>query len=210
MTSSVASDNAEGTQIERWRAPLMNASGTTQTMPGMLTAERIAAIETQAREEGFRQGLDEGRAAGCAERNREAAALRALLDACTPQTRVLDDQLIEQLSTVVLVSIRQFVRRELGTQPGEVVRVIREAVAVLPASESRITLRLHPDDAALVKSALHPELLERPWRMIEDVTLSRGGVRIETETSTVDASVEHRLGTLIARLVGDNRVGGER
>jgi flagellar assembly protein FliH len=204
----VASDNDDGVQIERWRAPRMNAADATRTVPRMLTAERIAAIESQAREEGFRQGLDEGRAAGRAERSREAAALRELLDSCTPQTRVLDDQLIEQLSTVVLVSIRQFVRRELGTQPGEVVRIIREAIAVLPASESRITLRLHPDDAALVKDALHPELLERPWRILEELTLSRGGVRIETETSTIDASVEHRLGTLVARLLGDNRGGG--
>ena len=208
MTESAASDDVEHGQVERWRAPRMNASETTLTIPRMLTADRIAAIESQAREEGFRQGLDEGRAAGGAERSREATALHALLDSCTPQIRLLDDQLIEQLSTVVLVAIRQFVRRELGTQPGEVVRIIREAVAVLPASESRITLRLHPDDAVLVKNALHPELLERPWRIIEDLTLSQGGVRIETETSTVDASVEHRLGTLIARLLGDNRAGG--
>jgi flagellar assembly protein FliH len=207
VTGSSVESGAAATAFERWQAPRVaeRTGAGAGPIPRMLTAERIAEIEAQARQDGFRQGLEEGRAAGVEERQRAAGALLELIDSCVPQIRLLDEALIGQLSMVVLATMRQFVRRELATQPGEVVRVIREAVAVLPASESRITLHLHPQDAALVREVLHPELLERPWRIVEDVTRARGGVRIETETSTVDATLEHRLNALVTRLLGDER-----
>jgi len=43
--------------------------------------------------------------------------------------------------------------------------------------------------------------------------LSRGGCRVTTENSTIDARVEQRLGSAIAAVLGDDRVqpqGGGR
>ncbi|HEX6999683.1 MAG TPA: FliH/SctL family protein [Gammaproteobacteria bacterium] len=199
--------------VRRWHAPAvesLDAPPAAGVEPeGFLTAERLAAIEEQVRTEaqraGFEQGRLEGLAAGREEMARQAARLAALVDSMAPQLKVLDDALLDQLARLVLAVARQFVRRELRSQPGEVVRVVREALAALPASEARVRVYLNPEDAALVRDTLLPETLERPLHLIEDVTLAPGGARLETDSSVVDASTETRLGLIAARLLGDER-----
>ncbi|MBN1240044.1 MAG: flagellar assembly protein FliH [Gammaproteobacteria bacterium] len=198
---------------QRWQAPAVDTAEPERPADDgrdrLLTAERLAEIEEQARAEGYRAGFDEGRAAGreagLDEMRAQAERLAALVDGMTPQLRVLDEALLAELSELVLAVARQFVRRELRSQPGEVVRVVREALTALPASDARVRVYLNAEDAALVRQALAPESLERPLQILEDIALARGGARLETDTSVVDASVETRIATLAARLLGDDR-----
>jgi flagellar assembly protein FliH len=195
-------------EVRRWQAPTVAGGGAAQARPSLgypLTAERLAQIEAEARAQGHAQGLAEGRAEGRESVQREAARVAALADALTPQIDLLDDALTEQLAVLVTTALRHFVRRDLQREPGEVVRVVRECLAVLPAAESRISVHLHPEDAGLVREALATDGFERAWRLVEDPTLARGGARLVTETSTVDATVETRLNALVARLLGDGR-----
>jgi flagellar assembly protein FliH len=46
---------------------------------------------------------------------------------------------------------------------------------------------------------------DTPWRWIEDPTLSRGGCRVETANTLIDASVEARLESVINKLLGGER-----
>lgn len=215
MTASIHSSetfSSSGGTIEAWQAPEVGrAAPPAQEAPRepaaapALTVERLQQIETEAREAGYRRGVEEGRRDGLAERTRQTARLTALMASIAPQSGVLDDQLLDQLGSLVTTVARQILRRELRLQPGEVVRAVREAVAVLPASESRISLHLNPEDVELVREVLHPDLLERPWRIVEDVTMARGGARVETDVSSVDATVETRMNALLVRLLGDER-----
>ncbi len=194
--------------IQRWRAPDVTGGlkGPRQR-ESALSAERLAEIEAEARAAGYRSGYAEGERKGLAQRAAEAARLRGLLDAIAPQIPVLDEELLLELAGVLQAAIRHFVRRELTMQPGEIVRVIREALGALPVGGSRVRLMLHPEDATLVREVLHTDLLEQPWQIVEDLTMTRGGVRLATDVSSVDASLESRLGALIARLLGDDREG---
>src|SRR5690606_15562146 len=85
------------------------------------------------------------------------------------------------------------------------VRVVREALHALPGAESSVRVHLNPDDIALVRDALAPDALERPIKLVEDVTMTRGGARLETDSSVVDASVEARMGAIAARILGGER-----
>jgi flagellar assembly protein FliH len=118
---------------------------------------------------------------------------------------VLDAPVLEQLADLVVIITRQFVRRELSRAPGEIVRVVREGLAALPVSGMRIRVHLHPEDVRLVAEALPPESLERSLVLVEDLTVSRGGARLETEVSQIDASVESRLAAIAAEIFGDER-----
>lgn len=213
-----ATIEAAAEEIKRWQAPPVGfvreePEPETDAEPArpepLLTAERLAAIEEQARSDGYRAGFEEGRTAGL-EAGREemqsaATRLEELVEALTPQLRVLDEALLSQLSAVVLAIAKQFVRRELKSQPGEIVRVVREALLALPAAESRVRVYLNPDDIAFVRETLVPDALERPLQLLEDVTLTRGGVRLETDSSVVDASVEARMNAIAARILGGER-----
>ncbi len=207
----MATSTSEAADIRRWQAPEVGAPASAAAAPS-LTAEQLEQIEAQAREAGFARGLEEGREAGRAQMQQAAERLHGLLGTIDPLSGVLDETLVEQLAELVLTVSRQFVRRELARAPGEIVRVVREALAALPVSGARVTVHLHPEDVALVREALPAEALENGLRLHEDLTLTRGGARVETEVSQVDATVETRLAAIATEIFGDERrarEGGE-
>lgn len=224
-----------GDQVRRWRAPEVEIPGRPHPAPAAadpappperpqapappppvepapppLTIEQIDEIQREAREEGFRQGEEEGRRAGAAAVLEEAENLRRVLDSMIPFAAGLDQGLEQELVVLATTVARQLVRRELRTDPGQIVAAVREALAVLPSSDRRVRLHLHPEDARIVSEALHLSELEQPWKVIEDPTLSRGGAWLETDTSRVDATVESRLNAVIAEMWGGERRGDER
>jgi len=119
--------------------------------------------------------------------------------------------LFEEGQLVVVSSYRneavakQLVRRELKTDPGQVLAVVREAMAALPLAARNVRLHLHPEDATLVREMLTLGDNERGWQIVEDPVLSRGGCKISSDTSQIDASVERRLHTVIANVLGGQR-----
>ena len=81
----------------------------------------------------------------------------------------------------------------------------REAMAALPLAARNVRLHLHPEDATLVREMLALSDGERGWQISEDPVLSRGGCKISSDTSQIDASVERRLHTVIANVLGGQR-----
>lgn len=221
MTQRVIPEDS-GELVQRWHAPDVGAPArprppaapaaqsappaeAVEQAPPPLTLEQIEEIQREAREEGLRQGEAEGRRLGAAAVKAEAGNLRRVLESLTPFAAALDQQLEQELVTLATVVARQLVRRELRTDPGQIVAAVREALAVLPSVDRRVRLYLHPEDARIVREALHLSELEQPWKVIEDPSLSRGGTRLETDTSRVDATVESRLNAVIAAMWGDER-----
>ena len=75
----------------------------------------------------------------------------------------------------------------------------------MPAADATVRIHLHPDDARMLLAEDSTDAFERQVRVIEDVTLTRGGARIQTDVSAVDATVESRLNAIAAQLFGDER-----
>ena len=69
----------------------------------------------------------------------------------------------------------------------------------------KITLHLHPEDASLVRSALALDEMSPAWEIIEEPLVTRGGCKVDTETSRIDATIENRLAQIIANVLGDQR-----
>jgi flagellar assembly protein FliH len=206
-------------QPDRWRLPEMDAPRSARSAPAPTrrppTVEEIERIQRQARREGFEQGrregheqgygegLAQGRAQGEAEVRERAARLEGLLQGLADPASEVDEATEEELARLTLALARQVIRRELQAQPGEIIGVIREAVALLPLSAREIRLRLHPEDAALVRDTLGDQ--DARWQIEEDPSISRGGCLLRTQQSRVDATVEHRIAALAAELLGDAR-----
>lgn len=204
----IASDAAE--EFRRWEPPSMPGSRGHERQAPALTPEQIDDIKRQAHEKAYRAGFEEGRRAGLEAgteevRNRvmRLEQLAATLDHPLEQ---LDEEVEEQLVALAVTLTRHLVRRELKTDPGQIVAVVREAVNVLPASARQLRLIVHPDDEQLLRQNLALGESTPSWQIIEDPTLTRGGCRVVTESSRVDASVETRLAAIIARVLGGERV----
>lgn len=64
---------------------------------------------------------------------------------------------------------------------------------------------LHPEDAELVRNAYSLGDHDQQWQIVEDPVIQRGGCRIHTDTSQIDATLDSRLNSLIAPLLAAER-----
>jgi flagellar assembly protein FliH len=200
-----------------WQAPVMGraepefSNQPAPPAPALPTAEQIERIQREAWEEAYARGREEGLAQGKAEARQQAKRLAEALDVLARPLSELDERVVEEVVSMTLAIARHLVRRELRTDPGQIIGVVQQATAALPVAAQRVRVTLHPEDAATVREVLGEEHGSASWEIIEDPALTRGGCRVETEHSRIDASVERRLAAIAAELLGGERVrDGER
>jgi flagellar assembly protein FliH len=170
-----------------------------------VTARQLEEIQQQARQEGFQQGLQEGRDRGREELLNSVRCLEQILKTLDKPLEELDDSVEQQLAQLAMLVARQLVRRELKTDPEQVVGIVREALALLPVAARDVQLALNPEDAGIVRDALSLHEGGQAIRIVEDPVQSRGGCRVLTRTSQIDASIETRLNSVIAGVLGGQR-----
>ena len=87
--------------------------------------------------------------------------------------------------------------------------MIREAMGALPVTVRKVSLYIHPDDVAMVREVFalgdKTDSDDIKWRIIEDPMVTRGGCRIHSENSTIDATVETHLNRIINTILGGER-----
>ena len=179
------------------------------------TVGPLEEIERVAYAEAYAKGRADGLAAARAEEQPKLDALTKKLARVDSILAVLSKPLEEmnaeverELVALASALAKHLVRRELKTDPGQIVAVIRETVALLPVATREVRVHLHPE-AALVRERLAAPQAERAWTIIEDPVLTRGGCRVTTDTAQIDARVESRLGAVMNAMLGDERTAGE-
>jgi flagellar assembly protein FliH len=193
-------DEDNGDTCQRWRLPELGQSGNGYS--GRVTPEALEKIQQQAYQEGFERGRREGQDAGRQAMAAGADQLQQLMSALTRPFEDLDQAVEEELLALVFAIVRQLVGNEFRENPGQIRTIVRQAVAALPGASRNLQLHLHPEDAQLVHELLPASGSETLWHIVEDITVGRGGCRVATDTSQVDATVEARLKNIIAALVG--------
>ena len=191
-------------KVSLWTAPAMD-----DTAPGakLATVGGLVDLQAEAHKEAFQQGLEEGRQAGRAEVRAQVERLSGMFYDLAKPFEILDAEVERELLTLALALARQIVRRELKTDPTQIIAIIREAIAALPVAAREVRVHLHPEDAAVVRENLAPTESERAWSIIEDPVMARGGCQITTTTSRIDARLETRLGSILSELLGTERQG---
>lgn len=180
--------------------------------PG-ITASDLEALQRQAHEEGFEQGRREGQEFGhreAVEESRQALKTRIeqfdrLMQGLDRPFEQLDDQVESEIVTLVISMVRQLMRREIKSDPRYIVGVVREAIAVLPVNARHVRVLLNPEDAELIREVYSLSDAEQKWQVVEDPVIQRGGCKVLTETSQIDATLESRLNALIAPLLAGGR-----
>lgn len=202
-----------------------------EPQPRLPTAAEIEAIEQEARETGyaagresgekegyeagFESGYKEGHALGYREAEKEARAradkvLRETVEALEGVARDLADplgamvdELEPELLALVVAMARRVILAELETRPELVSRVLHEALAELPSRRHEVRVRINPEDAAVLRDygRAHNESIQ--W--IEDEEIARGGCRVESGPSQIDATLEARLSHAVDAIWGQHR-----
>lgn len=188
---------------QAWSVPEVRSGADAGRRP--MTARELEEIHNQARREGFEQGLKQGREAGGQEFMQRLQLLDSAMQKLAKPFEQLDESVEQQLVQLAMLVARQLVRRELKADPAQVVGVVREALAALPVGARDVRLALNPEDAAMIREVLSLQEGDHAIRVVEDPVQSRGGCRVLTETSQIDATVESRLNAVIANTLGGLR-----
>lgn len=174
-------------------------------LPHLLTANQMEHVQKQAYDEGFARGQADGLREAGAQMGTRLAHLSSILNSIAAPLKELDERAEQELVTLAMNAARLIVRRELKTDPAQVLAAVREAMAVLPAAARNVRLHLHPEDALLVREHMKLNAEEHAWKVVEDPVLARGGCKVLTDTSQIDASLETRLTAILATLLGGER-----
>lgn len=210
----------ESEAFDRWELPSVDTPQVKRAPKAKtagVTVSELEALQKAAYDEGFalgrKDGLEQGRQAGQAEGyeagikqgKEQVQRIRRILDALAEPVQELDDEVEQALLQLSLGLAKQVIRRELSVQPGEVLAVIKEAVALLPLSARDVSVRVHPEDARFIRETMDVGDDSNAWTLVEDPAISRGGCRVVTSTSQIDATLEHRLAQLTQTLLGGGR-----
>jgi len=159
-----------------------------------------------ARELARREGMEEGRREAAALLEGERVALKALIASMNEVMQDFEQSLANDVLSMSLELAKLIIRQSLRVKPEAVVAVVREAVESLPGVSDQTVLLVHPADAVLIRMVAENDraLGELPWKIVEDEHIERGGCRLETPTTEVDATLETRWRRVLAALGRDD------
>jgi flagellar assembly protein FliH len=197
---------------QRWDLPSVEGAPQPRAGAKGVNVMHLTIVEREAWQHGYKDGHVEGVRKGEAElRTRIAeidvklAALDAIMGTLARPLDELDQAVETELTRLTLTIAKHLVRRELRLDPAQVIGIIRHTVSLLPLSARKIKIYLHPDDAAIVREKLARASGEQEWQLAEDPLMARGGCRLTTENSSVDARFEASVAAALSGLLGDDR-----
>ena len=214
MSEARRGPGTAGATIERWRMP---------EVAGPIVGRSLEDRNAAAAEESVRRALKDaetrGYEAGMARARAETGAqlaalvervkrLDGALHLLSRPLEELDADIEAELAQLALTIGKQLARRELRIEPAQVIAILRESLALLPAAAREVRVHLHPEDAATVREHLTAPGTERAWTIVEDPALSRGGCVIHSQSSRIDARLEARIAAVAASALGDERMAG--
>lgn len=173
-----------------------------------VSPEWIEEVRQQARAEGF----EHGRQAGAEETRQaleaplrqlgrdQAARLAQVLQQAQADLATLEQGLAAQVLELACDLARQVVRRELATPLEPLKAAVQEALALLVEDGKPATLRLHPDDLALLQAEPSTPWAGLAVQLQADDSLTPGGCVVESPQGAVDATVEKRWARAVANL----------
>jgi flagellar assembly protein FliH len=194
-----------------WQAPVMDgfeARPVGRNLSGEQLRDEQRRLLVAAEAQGRAQGLAAAQReidAKLKALEEQGRSLRLALDALARPLAHVDDEVHAQIAELALALAHGLLRRELRADPSQVIGMVRETVALLPASTNGVRIALHPEDAALVRERLQVAGPESAWAIIDDPVLGRGDCRVHTDYAQIDARVEMRLKTMLVELLGDER-----
>ena len=168
------------------------AEGAPKADPAAQLAEALRSARQAGYQDGYRDGLValEGFKQSFAAQT--TAQVGALVQAMSTELGGLQQDMARTLAIAATQLARQIVRSELVTRPALIGQVAHEAIDTLLLSAQHITLRVHPDDHALVAQGAADVMAARGARLLADASMTRGGCLVESDIGVIDASIETR------------------
>jgi len=176
-----------------------------EQVPPPPSLEELQAIRQQAYQSGYEEGRAcgqaQGYAQGQAEVRRLIAQIEGILDNFTRPLARLESEVTGALGELAVRIAGHLLGRAYRGDGELLAALVAKAVDAVDSTAREVEVRLHPDDLAVFSAhmdtghPLPPALLALPEgvRLTPDLTLSRGDLRVHTESVRLDGSLNARL-----------------
>jgi len=178
--------------------------------------EQIQAIREQAYQAGYEEGLINGQTQGYAQGQSEVrrliAQIEGILDNFTRPLARLESEVAGALAELAVRIAGHLVGRACASDPSLVAMLVAQALDAVGTSAREVEVHLHPDDVAALTAPgrdLPQPLLTLPEgvRLVPDPILSRGDLRVHTESVRIDGSLSARLEQALERVMQQAEMG---
>lgn len=168
------------------------------TGPVRGTEKLLSDRERRAYERGQQDGYAAGEQAAMQVKAQHAREMARVLDDLRSRFGELEAEGAETVLKLALSIARQVIRREIAIDDKAVLPPLREAVAAVIDQQSHPRVHMNPQDLARLRNDLEADGMFKGCRLIPDAGIGRGGCRVETGQSEVDATVESRWQRVLA------------
>jgi flagellar assembly protein FliH len=193
------------TAFERWELASFDVHSSTEvqdTSQSKSTLPTVSEVEN-IRQQAHDEGHDAGYAAGLEQARHEALQIHELMQNLQNGLNEVDERVSQSLLDLSLEVARKMVCETLQVRPEVILKIVSDAISSLPHFNQNAHLILHPDDAELVRKHMGEQLSHAGWKIFTDSQIKRGGCRVETTHSHVDATTEARWKRIVESIGQD-------
>jgi type III secretion system HrpE/YscL family protein len=195
-----AEPSAGGPKVVRREEIAASAEATRILEEARAEARRILDSAQEAHTESVRHGFEEGYTRGVEQ-------WVAAIETARESVRKAIEDSRDQVARLALRVAEKILRQKLETTPEALVPVVDEALRSLQSQpQTRVVVRVHPDDQAVLEARKGRWLSRFPGleslSVVADEELPAGSCRIESDFGTVDATIETQLRVIERHLLG--------
>lgn len=160
---------------------------------------RLQRLHEAAWDEGYADGLREGREAGLQQAAELVTQLQGLWSSMAAPYQGQTARLAAELDALVRALVTAVVRAESCSNPRLIDAVVPEVLEQLEGSSGEVEVFLNPEDRARVADLLTARSPRVHLR--DDPAITRGGCRVDAPGWFLDATLEQRLADTLAAVV---------
>ena len=151
--------------------------------------EEAQSIKESAVKEGYEEGMNQAKA--------DIENLRNSLGAFVSAKQEVFDYIAPDILEISVDIAKKIIKKEIQQDPTIILENIVDLLKTLSKEETRVTLRVNPEQAMLIKQKI-PEVVEMAGseakiNVISDENISYGGCMVTTTNGIIDATIETQM-----------------
>ena len=173
-------------------APVAPAPQAAPAPPPIDPHKMLHAARQAGYQDGYRDGLSALESFKESFAQQVTSQLGTLVKSFDADFKALEGEMARALAKIAVELARQVVRSEITQRPEHIAKVAHDAVEALQLSAQHVRVRVNPADYPLVIEGAGEEMKAREAQVIPDPDVPRGGCSVESDISSVDASLATR------------------
>lgn len=156
-------------------------------------------------DEKLKNGYEDGLKQGQQTLNEYKQTFESVFSSLDNALKEIDQDVIQAITQLAVSISKQIIRRELQINSEQVVSVVKESIKLLPLEKSRLIIHLNPSDISVVQKVFNQDDIVHSYSLVEDPTVQRGGCKLATDESIIDATIDSQVAQIAAKLLGSQR-----